>query len=257
MNVAAGERFSIVITYISNGSKVYLPYEGSGSTASNYSLNYTSATGQSYIYTPVVNWVDSSSYGKNNVCIKAFTNDTTVADPLPENTSGTSTTKSTSTKISINDTTLVLAHSSVAIGKGEKHTLKNKTGNTLTYTSEDNTIATVSSSGKIKGIDTGTTTILISNGSTSTSLKVTVKKAPSKLNTTPSKKKSIKRRRSFQIKTKIPSGSLCNTYTYHTSKKKIATVSSTGKVKALKKGKATIKVKTYNGKTATIKLTVK
>jgi uncharacterized protein YjdB len=37
----------------------------------------------------------------------------------------------------------------------------------------------------------------------------------------------------------------------------VATVSSTGKVKAKKKGKATITVKAYNGKKATLKITVK
>ena len=46
-------------------------------------------------------------------------------------------------------------------------------------------------------------------------------------------------------------------YTWTSSDKKVATVNSKGVVKALKAGKATITVKTANGKKATCKVTVR
>ena len=45
--------------------------------------------------------------------------------------------------------------------------------------------------------------------------------------------------------------------TWNSSDKKVATVDKNGKVKALKKGTATITVKTASGKKATCKITVK
>ena len=45
--------------------------------------------------------------------------------------------------------------------------------------------------------------------------------------------------------------------TYKSSKKSVASVSSSGKITAKKKGKAVITVKTYNGKKAKLTVTVK
>lgn len=49
----------------------------------------------------------------------------------------------------------------------------------------------------------------------------------------------------------------CSSFKYSSSKTKVATVSKAGVIKAKKNGSATITVKSYNGKTAKIKLTVK
>lgn len=57
--------------------------------------------------------------------------------------------------------------------------------------------------------------------------------------------------------TVAPSNATNKTVTWTTSDKSVATVSSTGKVTAVKAGTATITAKTSNGKTATCKITVK
>ena len=64
--------------------------------------------------------------------------------------------------------------------------------------------------------------------------------------------------KTFTLKATIsPKTAINKTLTWSTSNKNIATVSSTGKVKAIKKGTATITVNTANGKTAKCKVTVK
>ncbi|MCI8489400.1 MAG: hypothetical protein HFJ04_03995 [Lachnospiraceae bacterium] len=70
-------------------------------------------------------------------------------------------------------------------------------------------------------------------------------------------KKKLKAGKKFQIKAKLPKGTASYKLTYTSSKKSVASVSKTGKVTAKKKGTAVITVKTYNGKKASLKLTVK
>jgi uncharacterized protein YjdB len=60
------------------------------------------------------------------------------------------------------------------------------------------------------------------------------------------------------LKATVSPGNATNkNVTWTSSNKKVATVSSSGKVKGIKKGTATITVKTANGKTAKCKVTVK
>ncbi|MBO5484646.1 MAG: Ig-like domain-containing protein [Lachnospiraceae bacterium] len=236
VSVAAGEKFSVVVTYIRSGSStVYVPFEGKNSTSSSYSLQYASKPGQSFLYTTMTtdgkqSWYDTSNLGYNNVCIKAFADDTDAASPLP------------------------VAKKKVTLGKGETYKLASSS---RTFQSADTSIATVSSKGKVTAKATGKTTITISNGTSTTLLTVTVKKAPSSIRLKPSGKKNMKCGKSFQLTTKLSAGSASHKLTYSTSRKKVATVSSSGKVKAKRKGTAVIKVKTYNGKTAKIKVIVK
>ena len=64
--------------------------------------------------------------------------------------------------------------------------------------------------------------------------------------------------KTYTLKATITPGNTTNKkLTWTSSDKKIATVSSSGKVKGIKKGTATITVKTANGKTAKCKVTVK
>ena len=83
-----------------------------------------------------------------------------------------------------------------------------------------------------------------------------MKPAPKKI-TLNAKKKTLKKGKSFQIKVKLPKNTASNTIKYKSSNKKVASVSAKGKVKAVKKGKATITVTTFNKKNAKITFTVK
>ena len=67
----------------------------------------------------------------------------------------------------------------------------------------------------------------------------------------------MKKGKTFRIKVKFPKNTYSYKLTYSSNKKKVATVSTKGIVKAKKKGKATITVKTYNGKKAKVTITVK
>jgi hypothetical protein len=73
------------------------------------------------------------------------------------------------------------------------------------------------------------------------------------------KPKALKKGNAFQLKIKVTPVAIQKQVklTYKSSNKKIATVSATGKIKAKKKGKATITVTAPNGKTLKIKISVK
>ena len=72
----------------------------------------------------------------------------------------------------------------------------------------------------------------------------------------PSKIK-LKVKKTKKIKVTLPKNTASYKISFKSSNKKIVKVDSKGKVKALKKGKAKITVKTFNGKKKTIKVTVK
>lgn len=241
--ISAGEKFAVAIKYHYNSltkDKAYLPCEGSSQPygmSTGISFSATSKPGQSFISTNG-KWTDTTNitrYILNNVCIKAFT----------VNNSAPVTAKSGSNK-------------NVILGKGE--TYKLPSGSSSSYVNNESFVATVSSSGKITATNIGKTVIGIAGKGTDnykSTVTVTVKKAPTKITLKPSGKKTLKKGKSFTIKTALPSGAASNKLTFTSSNKKIASVSSKGKVTAKKKGKATITVKTFNKKSAKIKVTVK
>ena len=154
-----------------------------------------------------------------------------------------------------------LSAGSKSLGIKQSYTLKaavtpSTAWDPVTYSSSSKTVATVSAKGVIKALKAGKTVITVKAGAVSAKCTVTVKKAPS--NVTLSRKTlTLKRGKSYTIKPRIPSGSYSYKYTYSSNKKSVATVSSKGVVKAVKKGTAYITVKTFNGKTAKLKVSVK
>jgi len=128
---------------------------------------------------------------------------------------------------------------------------------TFTYKTSNKKVATVDAKGKIKAKKTGKANITVTSANgKSVTIKVTVKKAPNKITVT-TKSKTLKKGKTFKIKYKLPKNTASNKITFKSSNKKVATVDAKGKVKALKKGKATITVQTFNKKKAKIKITVK
>ena len=130
---------------------------------------------------------------------------------------------------------------------------------TLTWYSSNKKVATVSSKGVVKAIRKGTAVITVetSNG-LKASCKITVK-APLPTKVILNKKGTVNLQRGKTLKLKAtlkPEGAEAK-LTWSSSNKKVATVSSKGVVKAKKKGKAVIQVKTSNGKTAKITIKVK
>ncbi len=138
----------------------------------------------------------------------------------------------------------------------------------VTFRSQDNSIASVDSSGKVTAKKAGTTVITVTsnqNPDVKATCRITVKKpaAPSvalKKITLRKKTKSMSVGETYQLGvTFSPSNASNRKVKYNSSKKSIASVSSTGKVKAKKKGTTTITVTSLaNSKIkATCKITVK
>lgn len=156
--------------------------------------------------------------------------------------------------------TIKLNKSSVTLTPAKKITLTSTVspnGTKVTWKSSKTSVATVSSTGVVTAKKAGTAVITAttSDGVKAT-CKVTVKNAPKSIKLNKSKV-TIKKGKTYDLKYTITK----NTYTalvkYSTSNKKVATVSSKGVIKAVKKGTAVITVKTDNGKVAKCKVTVK
>ncbi len=99
-----------------------------------------------------------------------------------------------------------------------------------------------------------TSPLIIAPSATPDSSKKKAKKQIFKLN---KKKLTLKKGKTYKLKLICSPKSLGKKLTWKSSKKKVATVSKNGKVKALKKGKTTITVKNKSGKKATCKVIVK
>lgn len=157
---------------------------------------------------------------------------------------------------------ITLNKTKLTLGAKEKFTLKatvkpsNATSKTVSWTSSNKKVATVSSKGAVTTKKTGKVTITAKADGKSKKCVITVQKAPNKI-TLNAKAKTLKKGKKFQIKVKLPKNTASYKITYKTSNKKVATVTASGKVTAKKKGKATITVTTFNKKKAKIVITVK
>ena len=126
----------------------------------------------------------------------------------------------------------------------------------VTYSSSNKKVATVSSKGVIKAKKAGTTKITVKSGKKKVvvTVKVTGVKT-TKLSGVPATKK-IAKGKSFKIKAAATPKNTDEKITFKSSNKKVATVTSKGVVKGLKKGTATITVQS-GSKKMTCKVTVK
>ena len=121
---------------------------------------------------------------------------------------------------------------------------------TAKFTSSNKSIATVDSKGVVKAKKAGTVKITAQVGSYKKVVTIKVRNASLKLAKTDA---TVKKGKTTTIKVSaVPTGKV----TYTSSNKKVATVTSKGVVKGVKKGTATITVK-CNGMTAKFKVTVK
>jgi uncharacterized protein YjdB len=167
--------------------------------------------------------------------------------------------KVTSIKASVSSKT-------VYIGKPYTLSVKvspsNATNKKLSYSSSNKSVATVSSSGKITAKKKGTAKITIktTDGTNKKiTVKVTVKRPVTKVKLSATKK-TLNAGATYRLKaTASPTSANSRKVTYSSSNKSVATVSSTGKIKAKKGGTAiiTVKAKDGQGAKATCKITVR
>lgn len=150
--------------------------------------------------------------------------------------------------------TVTLDKTSATVYTGKTASLKttsNDAAKTVTYTTSNNAVATVSSTGVVKGVKAGTAVITATCGNAKATCKVTVKTSTIKFAASAA---SVYTGKTVTVKaTATPSA----TVTYTTSNKAIATVSSTGVVKGIKAGTVTVTATTSTGLKATCKVTVK
>ena len=161
---------------------------------------------------------------------------------------------------------------SVTLGVGEKYTISESTNSgtyanasNLKWSTSNSSVATVTKgSGNkatvtAKGVGTAYVKITLYNGKTA-QCKVTVKPAPSSVKSYPASV-TLGKGENYTIAAGTNSGSWSTTYTWSSSNNSVATVTGTSankaKITAKGTGTATITIRTFNGKTATCKVTVK
>ena len=153
-----------------------------------------------------------------------------------------------------------LSRNKATRGAGDSYqltaTLPKGTMGTYQWSSSNNKVVSVDKNGKINPIKAGKATITVKtyNGKTA-SCNVTVRNAPSYVKLSRSKA-TRGAGDSYQLTTKLPANSMA-TFKWSSSDKSIVSVDKNGKINPIKAGKATITVKTYNGKTASCNVTVK
>ena len=163
----------------------------------------------------------------------------------------------------VSKTNIKLSSNKLVLGKGETYIIKHKITSSnlkqkIRYKSTDKSIASVSSLGKIHARRAGKVNIIAetSSGKKDECI-VVVKKKPIKIVKLNKSLIRLKKGMTFQVVVTLPKNSASNYLKYHSSKKNVATVNASGKVKAIHRGITIISVKTYNGKTKIMKIIVK
>ena len=160
---------------------------------------------------------------------------------------------------------VTLDNASLSLTEGDTYTLvatvnpSNAADKTVSWTSSSQSVAAVSSTGEVTAVSEGETTITASAGGKSATCKVTVSKKPVPVESVSLSQYSAEMIEGESIQltaTVLPADADDKTVTWASSKQSVATVSSTGEVKALSEGEATITASS-GGKSATCLVTVK
>lgn len=231
--VAAGERFSVVVTfYAENGNTVYVPVEGSSDPLGS---KYSSKSGQSYVYSEG-KWMDNTSIklgvshrNMNNVCLKALAS--TISDTEYEQQQQNEPLASASPSPA-SESPAATATTSPEISPTPQSPASPAPFNTATT-------QTPLPAPAVSASPTGNRSVK--------NVVIVVKK----------RKVTLRKGKSTKIPIRVtPSGSF-KTLIFQSKNKKIATINKNGKIKAKKKGTTRIIVKIPNGTKLSIKVVVK
>lgn len=245
-------------------------------------LNQTSLTlgaGESYTLTKSVypyNASTSYTWSSSNTSVAAVSNGKVTAKKsgTANITVKTSNGKTATCKVTVKPapTSVKTNPASVTLGVGEKYTISESTNSgtyanasNLKWSTSNSSVATVTKgSGNkatvtAKGVGTAYVKITLYNGKTA-QCKVTVKPAPTSVKSYPASV-TLGKGENYTIAAGTNSGSWSTIYTWSSSNNSVATVTGTtankAKITAKGTGTATITIRTFNGKTATCKVTVK
>ncbi|MDY3249442.1 MAG: Ig-like domain-containing protein [Candidatus Choladocola sp.] len=126
----------------------------------------------------------------------------------------------------------------------------------FTYSSSNKKVATVNSRGVITAKAAGTANITVKSGSKKYTVKVTVPKTKTTKITGVPESVTVKKGKTYTLKAAVSPKNSDEKITYKSSNKKVATVTSKGTIKGIKKGTATITV-TSGSVSIQCKVTVK
>ena len=158
-----------------------------------------------------------------------------------------------------------LNRDAITIGVGEKYSdlsavaaSADVTLPKITWSSGNKKVAKVNAkTGVVTGVAAGSCTVTAKlPGGQALSCKVTVAKAPKSVSLEKTKL-TLTVGMKARLTASVPKGTASGALSFKSSKSKYVTVDENGVVTAVKKGSATITVTTFNGKTATCKVTVK
>ena len=147
-------------------------------------------------------------------------------------------------KVEMVDAKVKLSKTKATIEKGKTLTLKatitpsDLPDKSVTWTSSNTKVATVTSAGKVKGVKTGTATITCTSNSTGAKATCKVTVGSVKLNKTEAT--ILKGKTTTLTATVYPSSLTDGSVTWESSNTAVATVTTAGKVKGVKVGTATI-----------------
>ncbi len=249
VNVEQGEAFSVVVELTGkDGSSPYIARDYSQNNTGWYSCTSSAKENQSFYADSYGNWYDYGSKHSANLIIKAFTDNTSQRDVINVES------------ISLNKDNLTLEEDS-------KEQLKvtitptDATYRNVTWTSSNDSVASVDNSGNVtaKSIGTAVITATTKDGKSAECI-VTVKQKEIAIQYIYLNHGSLSmmKGRSVQITAYIgpDNTTFSKTVKWSSSNESVATVDSDGNVTAIAAGKATITAETVNGKTATCSVSV-
>ncbi len=146
----------------------------------------------------------------------------------------------------------------LSLGKGESFKLT--AAQSVKWRTSDSKLVTVDGRGNVKAVGTGTAWVTAKNNSgLESSCRITVKNAPQKV-TISKGVLTLGVGETYTLSAAVPDGSAAAKRTFRTSNSSVVRMTNTnwtGSFKAMKAGTAYVTVRTYNGKEAACKVTVK
>lgn len=249
VNIEQGELFSVVVELTGkNGVSPWIARDYSQTVENWFSCTSSAKENQSFCSTPYEDWYDYGSSHSANFIIKAFTDNTSQQNVINVE------------RISLNKDNLTLE-------EGSKEQLKatitpsDATYRNVTWTSSNDSVASVDNSGNVtaKSIGTAVITATTKDGK-SADCTVTVKKKEIAIEFIylDCGSLSIQKGKSVRITAIIgpDNTTYSKTVKWSSSNEGVATVDSDGNVKAIAAGKTTITAETVNGKIASCSISV-
>lgn len=177
-----------------------------------------------------------------------------------EGSNGSASGSNTATGGTTTRATEIRCNSKITMGVGEKVKLQVQlrpasAKTAVTYQSNNTKVAKLQKNGTIVGKKVGTAKITVNASGARKNVMVRVKKAPKSMKLT-AKKKTLKKGKSCNLQVRFRGNSASYSLKYKSMNPRVASVSSAGKVKAKKRGTVRIRVTSFNGKKAFIKLKV-